>query len=237
MKTGHGPRLPPCRPQHRVVATVFERKIMSSPLSIQRPRRPESPESLWRKVCWVNSFLAVSGDLSYDRVAAQEQLRIWESEGITDVFDMRGEADDTSFIHSNSELITSHWFGVDDNGGKRSNDWFESIIDRAYEVLQDPERKILVHCHMGVNRGPSALYAIMLATGWGHLEALRMIRDVRPIAGIIYAPDAVRWWAESELKMSQSEVAEMEQEVTDWLERNDLDIAYVIRSIGNRLAN
>jgi hypothetical protein len=180
--------------------------------------------------------LAVSGDLPYSRSAAETHLRMWEAEGITDVFDMRGEADDSEFIHANSEQITSHWFGVDDNGGQRSNQWFESFVAMAFEILQDPERKILVHCHMGVNRGPSALYAIMIAIGWDHLDALRKIRDVRPIAGLIYAADAVRWFASSELKTDESAVLQMHTDVEQWLQRNYLDISYVIRSIGSQLA-
>jgi hypothetical protein len=171
------------------------------------------------------------------RDAALEQLPRWEEAGVTDVFDMRGECDDTEFIHANS-TIRSHWFGVDDNGGKRDDAWFESVRDMAYEVLNDfsRDRKILVHCHMGVNRGPSALFAIMLATGWESLEALRAIRDVRPIAGIIYAPDAISWWAREELLCDKDQVAEQVQEVRAWLDRNPLDLGYVIRSIGNRLA-
>ena len=205
--------------------------------SLKRPVRPESPHLMWRQICWVSRSLAVSGDLSYNREAARIQLSEWEAAGITDVFDMRGEADDTQFIHDNSS-ITSHWFGVDDNGGKRDDAWFESVRDMAYEVLNDfsRERKILVHCHMGVNRGPSALFAIMLATGWESLEALRAIRDVRPIAGIIYAPDAISWWARVELQHDEDDVAEKVQEVRAWLDRNPLDLGYVIRSIGNRLA-
>lgn len=205
--------------------------------SLKRPVRPESPHLMWRQICWVSRSLAVSGDLSYNREAARIQLSEWEAAGITDVFDMRGEADDTQFIHENSS-ITSHWFGVDDNGGKRDDAWFESVRDMAYEVLNDfsRDRKILVHCHMGVNRGPSALFAIMLATGWESLEALRAIRDVRPIAGIIYAPDAISWWARVELQHDEDDVAEKVQEVRAWLDRNPLDLGYVIRSIGNRLA-
>ena len=205
--------------------------------SLKRPVRPESPHLMWRQICWVSRSLAVSGDLSYNREAARIQLSEWEAAGITDVFDMRGEADDTQFIHENSS-ITSHWFGVDDNGGKRDDAWFESVRDMAYEVLNDfsRDRKILVHCHMGVNRGPSALFAIMLATGWESLEALRAIRDVRPIAGIIYAPDAISWWARVELQHDEDDVAEKVQEVRAWLDRNPLDLVYVIRSIGNRLA-
>lgn len=209
---------------------------MTSLLSVDRPRRPESPATIWRQICWVNDQLAVSGDLPFNRTAAEAHLRVWEAEGITDVFDMRGEADDSAFIHAHSDQITSHWFGVDDNGGKRNDAWFVSIVTKARQILQDPTRKVLVHCHMGVNRGPSALFAVMVATGWNHLDALRQIRNVRPIAGLIYAPDAVRWFALNELGVEETAADDMHNEVVDWLERNDLDIAYVIRSIGSQLA-
>ena len=223
--------------QHTVELLPERCPMSTQSSSLKRPVRPESPHLMWRQICWVSRSLAVSGDLSYNREAARIQLSEWEAAGITDVFDMRGEADDTEFIHENSS-ITSHWFGVDDNGGKRDDAWFESVRDMAYEVLNDfsRDRKILVHCHMGVNRGPSALFAIMLATGWESLEALRAIRDVRPIAGIIYAPDAISWWARVELQHDEDDVAEKVQEVRAWLDRNPLDLGYVIRSIGNRLA-
>jgi dual specificity phosphatase 3 len=211
---------------------------MSSPLSsIKRPRRPESPQKMWREICWVDNFLAVSGDLPSDPEKALEQLRVWEAEGITDVFDMREERDDSAFIHANSS-IKCHWFGVDDNGGVREDAWFNALCERAYEVLNDTtaKRRMLVHCHMGVNRGPSALFAIMIATGWGSLEALRRIRDVRPIAGIIYAPDAMRWWA-LDSGYDDEDASNQVEEVRAWLSRNDLDLHYVIRAIGARLAN
>lgn len=222
--------------QQRVAATTSKGNHVSSTLSVQRPHRPESPVTIWRQVCWVNDQLAVSGDLPYNRTAAEAHLRAWEAEGITDVFDMRGEADDSDFIHENSEIITSHWFGVDDNGGKRSDSWFASYVTAAQEILQDPSRKILVHCHMGVNRGPSALFAIMVSTGWNHLVALRRIRDVRPIAGVIYAPDAVVWCALHQLQADMSAAQAMRHDVEQWLQRNYLDIPYVIRSIGSQFA-
>lgn len=208
---------------------------MTAPLtSHPRPVRPNSPHLIWRETCWVTDQMAVSGDLPFNRTAALQQIARWETEGITDVFDMRGECDDTHFIHENS-CIRSHWFGVDDNGGPRDDAWFRALTQRALEILSDPERRILVHCHMGVNRGPSALYAILLACGWDHLDALRGIRDARPIAGIIYAPDAARWFAtESGLDTDTGDV--MVTEVQDWLRRNNLDLGYVIRSIGNREA-
>ena len=204
--------------------------------SLKRPVRPESPHLMWRQICQVSESLAVSGDLPSNRVQALEQLRLWEAAGITDVFDMREEANDTEFIRKNS-TIKGHWFGVDDDGGKRDDAWFQILCDAARVILNDTTRprRILVHCHMGVNRGPSALFAIMLATGWESLNALRAIRDARPIAGIIYAPDAISWWAR-EQSHDPGVVAEMVNEVEAWLDRNPLDLYYVIRSIGNRKA-
>lgn len=209
---------------------------MSTSSSLKRPRRPENPHAMWRELCWVDHTLAVSGDLPSNREQALAQLRMWEAAGITDVFDMREERDDSDFIHENSR-ITCHWRGVDDNGGVRDDQWFEAIRDRAHElfICSNTPRRILVHCHMGVNRGPSALFAIMLTLGWDALEALRRIRDVRPIAGIIYAPDAMRWWAR-ELQYDDEAVEEKVNEVDAWLGRNELDLAYVIRSIGQRTA-
>jgi hypothetical protein len=191
---------------------------------------------MWRQVCSVTDSLAVSGDLPSNRVKALEQLRLWEEAGITDVFDMREEANDTEFIHKNSTII-SHWQGVDDDGRKKDDAWFKSMCEKARIILNDTTRprRILVHCHMGVNRGPSALFAIMLAMGWESLDALRAIRDARPIAGIIYAPDAISWWAR-EQNHDSDVVVEMVNEVEAWLDRNPLDLYYVIRSIGNRLA-
>jgi predicted ATP-grasp superfamily ATP-dependent carboligase len=46
----------------------------------------------------------------------------------------------------------------------------------------------------------------------------------------------VRWFALNELGVEETAADDMHNEVVDWLERNDLDIAYVIRSIGSQLA-
>jgi dual specificity phosphatase 3 len=208
--------------------------MSTSSFSIERPLRPDNPETLWREICWVSDQLAVSGDLSSRKEHALTQLSAWEEAGITDVFDMRGEADDSEFIHSNS-TITSHWFGVDDNGGTRSDVWFDALTAQALVVLTDPTRRALVHCHMGVNRGPSALYAILLHLGWDHVDALRHIRDARPIAGIIYAADAASWKARRDGLDSET-VQSRVDDVQSWFDRNPLDIAYVIRRIGSQFA-
>lgn len=197
--------------------------------------RPADPSSWWRRVCWVTPALSVSGDLPGNRTEALTQLRYWESEGVTDYFDMRGEADDTAFISKHSNIET-HWFGVDDNGTPRSDVWFASLTERAGRILLDPNRKILVGCHLGVNRSSSALFAIMIHDGHDYLEALNLIRDARPIASMMYAPDAASWHQRS-LGESPSTVFEKRGEVVGWLHDNYLDVSWVIRNIGNRLAS
>ncbi|MEJ7774997.1 MAG: hypothetical protein WKF72_09340 [Nocardioidaceae bacterium] len=58
-------------------------------------------------------------------------------------------------------------------------------------ALQDPGTKVLLHCHMGINRGPSAGVAVLLATGWDPVDAFDAVRRARPIAHVAYAADAL----------------------------------------------
>jgi len=198
--------------------------------TLTRTHGPVSdPKEWWRRVCWVDSRLATSGDLPGDPTEALTQLRYWEEQGITHVFDMRGEADDTDFIHANS-AIRSQWFGIDDNGTKRPDSWFHRVTRSAGEVLANPDHRILVHCHMGINRGPSSLYAIMLTLGWSPTEALDAIRTARPIAGIIYAADATDWWSRTS-GHTATETTAFVAEVNDWFTDNEINIATVIRRI------
>jgi len=58
----------------------------------------------------------------------------------------------------------------------------------------DPDAGVLLHCHMGINRGPSAAYAVLLSLGWDPIAAIAVIRAKRPIAAVGYAEDALDWW-------------------------------------------
>lgn len=187
------------------------------------------PKDWWRRVCWVNSRLAVSGDLPEDSADALEHLSYWEAEGITDVLDLREEADDSDFIEALSD-IRPHRFGIDDDGSARPDQWFDAITKCAAKVLSHPNRRILVHCFMGVSRSPSALFAIMLTQGWGAVQALDAIRTARPIAGILYARDAVNWWSRSS-GHTRLETLRHEREVSTWLDENRIDIGEIIRRI------
>ena len=74
--------------------------------------------------------------------------------------------------------------------------WFEAEVGRVLAWLEEPDAVVLTHCHMGVNRGPSLGFAVLLGLGLEPVEALRAIQAARPIAYAYYAEDAVEWWIE-----------------------------------------
>lgn len=197
--------------------------------------RPADPDGLWRRLCWVTEHLAVSGDLHPSRSEALVQLREWVAAGITDVMDMRFEANDASFVAAHFPEVRYHWLGVDDEGGRRESAWFDDIADVSAEILADPGRKVLVHCHMGINRGPSAAYAALLASGGDPVQTLEAIRRARPIASAMYSLDAIQWWADR-AGMSPTAAAAAHDAVLTWHREHPLDVPYCISRIGNRYA-
>lgn len=206
-----------------------------SPLSTTRPVRPDNPMRYWRTLCWVTERIALCGDLPVNKEAALAQLAYWEAEGITHEIDLRVEANDDEFVTANSGITYIH-HGVDDNGGRRDDAWFDAVVGEILAILAvDPDARIVVHCHLGVNRAPSIVFATLLALGWEPLAALRRIRDVRPIAGIIYAVDAVVWHGVSS-GLDHEEIAANASRVNGWFQRNALDLSWVIRTLHRRHA-
>ena len=200
--------------------------------SLALAERPADPVGWWRTVCQVTPRIAMSGGPSRNDDAALVQLREWEAAGVSDYIAVHEECDDGDFIAEHS-TIRFHHLGVDDCGGRRDPRWFDRVVATALEVLTDPDRKLMVTCWMGCNRGPSATFAILLATGWKPLPALRAIRNVRPIAGTIYAADAVEWWVQRN-GGSADEALTARREVDKWFRRHPLDLHYVIGRIGSR---
>lgn len=159
------------------------------------PLTESDPAAWWRVLCFVTDNVAVSGDLDgASELTAARQLREWTDAGITDIVDARGEWSDESLVARLAPEVAYHWVGTDDLGLGQSNDWFDAGVTAAVAALADPARKVVVHCHMGVNRAPSMAYAVLLLLGTGPVEALELIRKARPIAAILYADDALRWW-------------------------------------------
>lgn len=199
----------------------------------QSTHRPSSPEEWWRTACFVTPELLVSGDLDSSSLASfTTQLEHIVALGVTDIVDVRAEASDEDLVRRIQPQIKYHHIATDDDGYARPDAWFESGVVAAVAALREEGRKVFVHCHMGVNRAPSLTFAIMLALGYGHLESLSAIRAARPIAALIYAPDALAWWHRSSGTTPEQANAE-QREVSDWMRANPIDTNWVISRIAN----
>jgi protein-tyrosine phosphatase len=84
--------------------------------------------------------------------------------------------------------------GMDDAGQQVPHEWFEEAVawvEAAYE--QDPDAIVLTHCHMGINRGPSLGFAVLLRRAGTRSRRSRHPRR-RPQANVWYAADALDWY-------------------------------------------
>jgi len=71
-------------------------------------------------------------------------------------------------------------------------------------------------------------FAMMLAQGWEPVQALDEIRTARPIAGIIYAEDALKYVRQI-TGNNQHEVELLS--VQQWFDQNYIDVTTIIRHI------
>lgn len=157
--------------------------------TIEDPQRLD-PSYWHRRLCPINDWLYLCGDLPADPASAVRQLREWTDAGITDILDVRIEWNDERLVHDHAEGVRYHWLGADDTGGDQSDEWYETGIEIAARV-RALDGRLVVHCHMGVNRAPSMAFRLLLVDGYRPVDALRCIRKARPIAAAIYADSAL----------------------------------------------
>ncbi|CAB4789839.1 MAG: hypothetical protein F2873_06815 [Actinobacteria bacterium] len=195
------------------------------------------PAGMWRSICWVTDRVALSGDLNTEWPSrGNAQLQAWVDAGITDIIDVRGECSDERFVALNAPHVRYHWFGTHDEGYEQPDAWFEQGVQAADELLADPTRKVMVHCHMGVNRGPTMGFAILVSQWHDPIEVLEAIRAARPIAGILYAEHAIDWWHRTQ--GTPETVAHRERRrVRDWMSANAVDVSWVISRISRAKAS
>jgi len=176
---------------------------------------------------WVTDFLAVGGDLDlYDDDLAARQAFDLMSAGVTHVLDVREECDDAA-LWSLFPEVTYYWDGIDDAGQEVPDEWFERIVGWALSALARPGSRLLTHCHMGINRGPSAGYAVLLGLGWDPVAAIDAIRSARPDANVWYAEDALRWHhhrSGADQEQSNADRARL----AAWRDEHPLDVVRVI---------
>lgn len=177
---------------------------------------------------FVTDRLLVGGDLdTRDHRLAATQLRELLDAGLTHVVDARVEWSDEEWVRQLAPQVGYLHHGMDDAGQRVPGVWFDRGVGFALEALEGGGT-VLTHCHMGINRGPSLGFAVLLALGWDPVEALDRIRSVRPIAWVAYAEEALRWHHER----SGSSPATLERDqrrLAEWRATHELDLAAVIR--------
>ncbi len=128
--------------------------------------------------------------------SARRIIEVWRSAGIRAVVDTRAEWSDEELVATVAPEIAYLNPGVVDGGQPMRDSWFDTITAFAGHHLS-LGCGVLLHCHSGINRGPSAAFAVLLSVGWDPVEAIELIRTQRPIATVSYAENALDWWHRS----------------------------------------
>ena len=199
-------------------------------LSTDRPDSDE-PADIWRTLCFVEPWLAVSGDLATDvgDHAALIQLEGWREAGITHILDVRREWNDREFVATHAPEIDYTWLGTHDDGGAQTDAWYEAGLAVAERVQRDGGR-LVVHCHMGVNRAPSLAFRMLLAEGYDPIDAIERIRAARPIAAVLYAESALGHHHRT-IGVSEDESVLERRALNEWMLTNSVDRYWIISNI------
>jgi len=189
------------------------------------------PELVSANAVFVTERLALGGDLSPNFRVAKQQLDELVEAGITHVADLRSEWSDEVLVRGWAPHITYLHHRVEDAGQLIDPKWFEELVTWVREALEaDPSAKVLVHCHMGVNRAPSAVLAVLMDHGVSLREALDRIRSARPVAVIDYAGSVLSWYLTRTGADTRTR-NNLRRALVRWRQSHDIDVEDVIRSI------
>lgn len=177
---------------------------------------------------FVTDQLLVGGDLdTRDPDLAERQLGELVDAGLTHLVDCRVEWDDSDWVAERAPALQYRHHGMDDLGQAVPDAWFEEAVGWVLAALEDGGT-VLTHCHMGINRGPSLGFAVLLAQGVDPVEALERIRVARPEAFAAYAEDALGWHHRRQ-GSGPDELAHDLDRVARWRSESHLDLGDVIR--------
>lgn len=180
---------------------------------------------------FITDFLAIGGDLDYDKKKALTQaVELVDLAAVTHILDCRFEAEEN--LWDLFPAVTYLWDGIDDRPRAAKAAWFERITNWAIDAIESGGT-VLTHCHMGINRGPSAGYAVLLRLGWDAVDALTAIRTARPIANIAFAEDALEWHL-ARVNAPETERQAVRGRVAQWRRENPLDVVRIIRAERSR---
>lgn len=176
---------------------------------------------------FVTPQLLIGGDLSFDQSMAAGQLKELVDAGVTHIVDVRVEANDAELVANLAPQVGYFHHGIDDAGQRVASDFFDTTVGYAADAME-AGGIVLAHCHMGINRGPSLGFAILLHQGWDPVDALTAIREARQIAYIDYAGDALVWHHERHGNGMVALWRDLER-VNEWRRTYQLDVVEVIR--------
>jgi dual specificity phosphatase 3 len=188
------------------------------------------PADWHRRLCDIEMSLIVSGDLPADPSDALDHLAGWQAANVTHVLDCRGEWSDETLVATFAPDMAYCWVGTDDRGLGQPDEFWDAGAAFGREAAADTNSRLLVHCHMGINRGPSMAFRILLDRGWDEVDALDAIRSVRPIAAIIYADSAFDHHARLAGLPTEHHRDGLGR-ITDWHRRNPIDLNWVISQV------
>jgi dual specificity phosphatase 3 len=190
---------------------------------------PITPIDTGPNIDRLTDTLWTGGDLPHPLDGAAEALEAWDRLGIRHIFDARMEWTDEDFVESLAPHIRYLNFGVDDAGQQMPDWWFDQVVEFV-EGATERGGAVLIHCHMGINRGPSAAFAALLASGWDPIDAIDRIRTARPIAAVGYAEDALGWWHRRNRTPPPLRRQERDQ-LAEWRQEHPHDTIRIIREI------
>jgi hypothetical protein len=179
---------------------------------------------------FVTPQLAIGGDMSAvdDELASQQFDEIC-SLGITHIIDVRLEWSDLDAFAERAPHVGYLHHGMDDAGQAVPAEWFEHAVSWIEDAwTENPDAVVLTHCHMGINRGPSLGFAVLLALGWDPVEAIAAIRSARPQANVWYAADALRWH-HARIGLDARTADAQHAALAAWRQDNPLDVVRIIR--------
>ena len=191
---------------------------------------PALPQAEFANLHFVTPQLAIGGDMSAedDDLSIQQFAEIG-SLGITHIVDVRIEWSDAETFARHAPHVRYLHHSLDDDGQRVPAEWFEHAVGWVEAAwAEDPSAVVLTHCHMGINRGPSLGFAVLLALGWDPVEAITALRGVRAEANVWYAADALTWH-QQRTGIDARTAARQHADLEAWRTANPLDVRRFLR--------
>lgn len=135
---------------------------------------------------WVTERIALGS-----AVTRFSHVRCLAAENVTHVLDCR-VTNPHPELYAHSGIVHQQCGAIDD-GVAKVDGWFHGGVRFALEALAKPNTRLLIHCLLGVSRGPAMTFAVLRLLGFTQQDAEVRIKAAREIVRrIAYQEDAER---------------------------------------------